>query len=181
MDLAWLKDFGGFIKDLATVILPIVGVMVGAKLASRSADEQWLKKERLTAYLELIEQLSGMMKHFAVGMRVSKFSRHNPSCDHDDDSVAADWQEQMDELERAEVKARLLGGHLGSVYEATADDLIGEMLDAIDDPVITPAEWDALTWRGHDLRAALEKSAKTDLAVPVIGKKRSIIKGKVAA
>ncbi|MET3812435.1 hypothetical protein [Arthrobacter sp. UYEF3] len=42
------------------MILPIVGVMVGAKRASRSVDEQWFKNERLVAYLDLIDQLSVM-------------------------------------------------------------------------------------------------------------------------
>lgn len=173
--MTWLKDFGGFIKDLATIILPILGVMVGAKLASRSTDDHWLKNERLTAYLELIEQLEVMLKQFAVGMKVSKFGQHAPHSDHDEDSVAWEWQEQMNELERAEVKARILGGHLGTVYEDTADDLIGEMLDAIEDPDITEDEWKALSSRGHDLRRALHKSAKADLEVPVIRKKRKLL------
>jgi hypothetical protein len=174
MDLAWLKDFGGFIKDLATVVLPIIGVMVGAKLASRSADDQWLKKERLTAYLDLIDQLTAMLKQFAVGMKVSKFGHHAEGSDHDEASVLWEWQEQMDGLERAEVKAKILGGHLGFVYESTADDLIGEMLEALDDPDITEAHWDALSSRGHDLRAALEKSAAADLEVPIIRSKRRL-------
>lgn len=166
MDLAWLKDLGGFVKDLATVILPIVGVMVGAKLAGRSADQQWLKRERLTAYLELIEQLSSMRKQFAVGMKVSKFSGHVESDDHNADTVDWEWHEQMEDLERAEVKARILGGRLGSVYNATADDLVGDMLDAVEDPDITEEEWDALTRRGNRLQDALEESAKADLEVP---------------
>lgn len=77
----------GLIKEVATVVLPIVGVMAGAKLAGRSADEQWLKKERLAAYLELIDQLSSMAKHFALGMRVSKFSQHEESEDHNEDTA----------------------------------------------------------------------------------------------
>lgn len=181
MDLAWLKDFGGFIKDLAAVILPIVGVMVGAKLTRRSADDQWLKKERLAAYLDLIDQLGDMLKHFAVGMRINKFGGHDESEDHNADTVEGEWHDRMDDLERAEVRVKILGGQLGTVYSRTANGLISEMLDAIDDPDITDAQWRALSMRGHSLRSALEDSAKIDLEVPVVKTKRILSWRKAAA
>ncbi|MEV7132171.1 hypothetical protein AB0N24_04715 [Arthrobacter sp. NPDC093128] len=108
-----------------------------------------------------------MRKQFAVGMKVSKFSGHVKSDDHNADTVDWEWHEQMADLERAEVKARIFGGRLGSLYNASADDLVGDMLDAIEDPDITETEWDALTRRGNHLQDALEESAKADLEVPV--------------
>ncbi|WP_427117034.1 hypothetical protein [Pseudarthrobacter scleromae] len=181
MDFAWLKDFGGFIKDLATVILPIIGVTVGAKLTRRSADDQWLKKERLAAYLDLIDQLGEMLKHFAVGMRMNKFGRHDESEDHNADSIEAEWHDRMDALERAEVRVKILGGQLGTVYNRTANGLISEMLDAIDDPDITDTQWRALSMRGHSLRSALEDSAKIDLEVPVLRTRRILFRRKATA
>ena len=48
-----------------------------------------------------------------------------------------------------------LGAQLGALYEDNADDLTGEMLDAIDDADVTEAQSDALSCRGHNLRRAL--------------------------
>jgi hypothetical protein len=172
MDLAWLKDFGGFIKDLATVILPLLGVLVGARLASRSANDQWLKKERLVAYLALIDQLEEMLSQFSVGMKVSKFDGDADEYGHDYDGVELAWHEQMDELQRAEVRVAILGGRLGAVYDSTAHQLISEMLEAIDDDSITLDEWTELARRGRDLQDVLIASAKADLEVPVIRRVR---------
>ncbi|MET3812434.1 hypothetical protein [Arthrobacter sp. UYEF3] len=108
-------------------------------------------------------------------MKVTKFSHHTEDSGHSDASVTWEWQQQIDELERAEVKANILGGQLGTLYRETADDLIGEMLDAIDDEDVTEDQWDALSVRGHDLRRALVKSAKSDLAVPVVRARRKLL------
>lgn len=72
----------------------------------------------------------------------------------------------MEELDRAETKALLLGTPLGNVYNATANDLITDMLDALDDQNVTEAEWDQLTSRGNALFRALKKSSEADLEVP---------------
>lgn len=174
MDLAWLKDFGGFIKDLATVVLPLLGVLVGARLASRSANDQWLKKERLVAYLALIDQLEAMLSQFSVGMKVSKFDGDADEYGHDYEGVEWAWHQQMDELQRAEVRVAILGGRLGDVYDSTAHELISEMLEAIDDDSITLDEWMELARRGRDLQDALIASAKADLEVPVIRRNQKL-------
>lgn len=167
MDWGTVKDVLGVVKDIATVVLPLAGVLVGAQLARRTANEQWLKKERLTAYLELIKQLRGMVQRFAVGLRVSKFRTDAAEHGHDFDGVTFAWQDSMDELEDIEVSVRLLGGQLGKVYERNAHGIILDMLDAIEDDEITEDEWNGLLRRAEDLITALEESAARDLQVPI--------------
>lgn len=161
-----MKNVLSVVKDIATIVLPLAGVLVGAQLARRSANEQWLKKERLEAYLKLLQHLREMTRRFGVGLRVSKFRAEAAEHGHDFEGVSWGWQEDMEELEHIEVSIRLLGGRLGALYEATADDLISEMLDAIDDDEISEPEWDHLLGRAHQLIQTLESTAAADLHVP---------------
>ncbi|GAA4375586.1 hypothetical protein [Paeniglutamicibacter cryotolerans] len=167
MDWGIAKDILGIVKDIATIVLPLAGVLVGAQLARRTANEQWLKKERLTAYLGLIKQLRDMNQRFAVGLRVSKFREDAAAHGHDFNGVTWAWQESMDELQDIEVSIRLLGGRLGKVYEESADGVIFDMLVAIDDDEITEEAWDELLACAGNLVEALEESAALDLQVPV--------------
>lgn len=167
MDWGTVKEILGVVKDIATIVLPLAGVLVGAQLARRTANEQWLKKERLTAYLELLKQLRNMVQRFAVGLRVSKFRADAAEHGHDFDGVAFAWQDSMDELQDIEVSVRLLGGQLGKVYEKNAHGIILDMLEAIEDDEITEDEWNELLRCAEDLITALEESAARDLQVPV--------------
>lgn len=167
MDWGTVKDLLDVVKDIAAIVLPLAGVLVGAQLARRAANEQWLKKERLAAYLELIKQLRDMVQRFAVGLRVSKFRANAADHEHDFEGVTLAWQDSMDELEDIEISVRLLGGQLGKVYERNANGIILDMLEAIENEEIQEDEWNELLRRAEDLITALEESAARDLQIPV--------------
>lgn len=165
MDRETATGIAGILKDLATILLPLAGVSVGAQLARHSANKQWLQKESLNAYLELLKILRDMVQRFAVGLRVGKFRINAADHGHDYKGVTIAWQDSMHHLENIEVSIRLLGGQLGQVYEQGAHDVMLNMLDAIQDDNISEGEWDDLLTCTEELITALEESTAQDLKV----------------
>ena len=153
-----------WLKDSATVVLPLVGVWIGASLTRRSTDESWFREQRLAAYLDLLDHIEAMVRTFSVGLRVSKL-RPEAAAEHGHDFAGVEiaWQDQMDELRRLELRVSLLGGRMTDRYQRLADVMWSNMLDEISNPEPTEERWDQLADSGQRLIGMLERTAREDM------------------
>ena len=155
-----------WVKDVFTIIGPLIGVWVGTRLSGRSTDERWLREQRLQAYLALLEHMERLVQQFAVGLRVNKFGAENAvNHGHDLEATEQSWHDLIDDLRHFELRVSLLGGQLGDRYERLADVQWSNMLDAIENKAVTEEEWDHIVSRGRQLIGMLERSARQDMGV----------------
>lgn len=160
MDFSWI----------GVAIAPIgalTGVVLGTRLTSNLETKRWLRDQRLESYVHLLDLLTAINRHFAVGMRVNKFRLATAVAHgHDAESVDGEWMDRLNELEHLELTLALLGDRVQDTYEAEANDLITDYFDAVESDAVTEGEWDALVDRGRRLIEHLAAAARAELGVP---------------
>lgn len=63
----------GILKDAATIVLPLLGVLVGARLARGAAETNWLRQERLKMYVDLIAKFEAVNSIFRGKVQIARF------------------------------------------------------------------------------------------------------------
>lgn len=174
MDLAWLKDFGGFVKDLATVILPIIGVIVGARLASRAAEKNWLRQERLKMYVELVSKLEAVNTLFSGKLHTERFKAGpvtKGSLRHAEyKAVLQEFYDAFAPLTLTSMNLRILSPrHEHGLHDELSDAWIRMITLATHaNTTVTQQQWDRCSRASNDLVLRLVAESRKELAIPHI-------------
>lgn len=162
---------------LVTGVVTLVGVWIGSHLSRRTSERDWVREKRGDAYLELLDLLVEINSTFAVGLRVSRL-RTDEAAEHghDFEGVEELWRDQIDELEHIELRVNMLGGNLTKVYRDKANDLIADMMNALDDDEIDEDTWNQIVSRGHELIDDLVAMGRKDLGI-ITEKRARMVRG----
>jgi hypothetical protein len=151
---------------LVTGVVTLVAVWIGSRLSRRGSERDWVREKRGAAYLELLDLLIEINTTFAVGLRVSNLKVDSAiEHGHDFEGVEDLWRSHIDDLEHIELRVNMLGGNLTKVYRDKANDLIVDMMDALDNDEITEDEWDLIVRRGRELIDDLVEIGRDDLGI----------------
>lgn len=153
---------------LVTGLVTIFAVWIGSHLSRRLSESDWVREKRGAAYLELLDLLIEINSTFGVGLRVSKL-RTDAAIEHGHDFEGVEdlWRSQIDELEHIELRVNMLGGNLTQVYRDKANDVIADMLNALDSSEVSEKEWDSIVHRGQELVDELVAIGRKDLGIVV--------------
>lgn len=154
---------------IAAPVGALGGVWLGSRLSTQSDTERWLREQRLETYVHLLNLLTAINRHFAVGMKVSKFeAAEAEEHEHDFEGVADIWQTRLTELEHLELTLSLLGDKVSVQYHQSVDPLILEYFEAVDkeNASVTEAQWLGIVDRGTIAIDKITKAARAELGVP---------------
>lgn len=168
-----------FLGVLVTGLVTIFAVWIGSHLSQRLSEKDWVREKRGAAYLELLDLLLEINSTFAVGLKVSALQTEAAMAHgHDFEGVEELWRSQINDLEHIELRVNMLGGNLTEVYRQRANDVIADMLDAVDIDEISEKEWNAISRRSRELVDELVAIGRADLGIVAnkrfrIGRRRS--------
>jgi hypothetical protein len=152
-------------------VTTLISVWLGSHLSKRRSESDWLREKRADLYLELLELLTHIRYTWAVGLKVSHIMTKSAiAAGHDFEGVEEGWRSQVDHLEHVELRIRMLGGKLTTIYMSSSNRLFMEMTEGLDNSSITEGEWDSLSRRLGRLIDELIEISRQDLQPTLFGR-----------
>lgn len=169
------NELMGLIKDAATLVLPLLGVLVGARLAGQSAEKNWLRQERLKMYVELVSRLEAVNALFSGKLHTERF-KGGPvtkgSARHDEyKTVLQEFYDAFSPLTLTSMNLRILSPrHEHGLHSELSDAWIRMITLATHaNTSVTQQQWDRCSKASAELVLRLVAESRRELAIPQKG------------
>jgi hypothetical protein len=166
------KELMGLTKDVATIVLPLLGVLVGARLAGRTAEKNWLRQERLKMYADLISKLETMNSIFSGKLHTARFTGSpvqlgTPGYDKYK-TVLDQFYAAVPLVTEAAMNLRILSPKFESgLNDELSDHWIRMIALATHaNKTVTSQEWDRCSSASAEIVLRLVKESRKELAIP---------------
>lgn len=175
MDWNSAKEVMGLVKDIATIVLPLLGVLVGARLAGMTAEKNWLFQDRLTMYVDLIAKFEAANAIFSGQLKTIRFigdpvnlgaSGHKAY-----KSVVDEFYAAVSELTLVSTVVRILNrAYEDELHDQFSDHWI-RMIGVVDygNTTMTSEQWDACGTASGQMVLRLIHQSRRELAIPKKG------------
>jgi hypothetical protein len=169
------KELMAIVKDVATIVLPLLGVLVGARLAGKSAETNWLRQERLKMYVDLIAKFEAVNSTFSGMVRTARFGDGPISQGTQRQAsykrVVSEFHARVSEVMEVSTNLRILSRHYDEEVHDELSDLWIRMIALADSGNTPEHEWDDCITASGLMVVRLIDESRRELAIPKKGLK----------